>query len=102
MKAEGIKDINAIRDKTQHNTDRHYKLGDILRWAPTNARWEQVEAKGLAVVIKADGPFFSLFWLGDESTSDHDARWGGFVLQDLAPMPEVAVHVATMRQRDNI
>ena len=91
-----------IKHGEQYSTDRHYKVGDILRSTSNNARWEDVEKKALGVVIKAAGPYFTLFWLGDESMSEHDARWGGFSLQDLAPMPEVAVAIGREIQREYI
>jgi hypothetical protein len=82
--------------------DRDYKVGDVLRWVPNNANWEKVEDKGLAVVIKASGPLFTVFWLGDESISEHDARWEGFKLQDLAALPQVVEYAHKTIQREYI
>jgi len=92
----------AIRHKAMYSTDRYFKVGDILRMVPHHTRWKEVEEKGLAVVIQSSGPMFTVYWLGNETTSEHDARWGGFTLQDLAPMPDVAEHVRTMRRREYI
>ena len=91
-----------IKHGEQYSTDRHYKVGDVLRSVSSNTQWDDVEKKGLAVVIKSDGPFFRVFWLGNESTSKHDARWGGFMLQDLAPMPDIVDHAATIIQREYV
>ena len=92
----------AIRHKAMYSTDRHFKVGDVLRMVSHYTTWKEVEEKGLAVVIQSSGPMFTVYWLGDETTSKHDARWGGFNLQDLAPMPDVAKHVETMIQMEYI
>ena len=83
----------SIKHGELFSKDRDYKVGDVLRWVPNSANWEKVEDKGLAVVIKASGPLFTVFWLGDESISEHDARWEGFKLQDLAALPQVVVRL---------
>jgi len=82
--------MRAIKHGEQYSTDRDYKVGDVLRQVANNRSWAEVEARGLGVVVAAEGPLFSVFWLRDEAITNHDARWGGFKLQDLAPMPEVA------------
>ena len=92
----------AIRHGELYSTDRDYKVGDVVRMVANNRNWEEVEGKGLAVVIKSDGPLFTLFWLGDEDITKHDARWGGFKLQDLAPMPEVAGSVDKLIRREYV
>ena len=90
------------KHKEQYSTDRDYKVGDVLRWVPNNRNWDEVEEKGLGVVIKSNGPLFTLFWLGDETISKHDNRWGGFKLQNLAPLPQVAECVNNSIQREYI
>jgi len=94
--------MRAIRHGAMYSADRGYKVGDVLRQIPHHRTWEEMAPKGLAVVIKSEGPFFTVFWLGDEDITKHDERWGGFKLQDLAPMPEVVGHVDRTIQREYI
>ena len=96
------KPLRAIRHGAMYSSDRGYKVGDVLRWVPSHRSWDEVEDKGLAVVIKAEGPSFTVFWLGDEDITSHDSRWGGFKLQDLAPMPEVAGSVDKLIRREYV
>ena len=94
--------MRAIRHGAMYSADRGYKVGDVLRQIPHNRSWEEMAPKGLAVVIKSEGPFFTVFWLGDEEITKHDERWGGFKLQDLAPMPQVAECVNNSIQREYV
>ena len=96
------KGARAIRHGELYSTDRDYKVGDVVRMVANNRNWDEVEDKGLAVVIKSEGPLFTLFWLGDEDITHHDARWGGFKLQNLAPMPEVVNSVDKMIRREYV
>jgi len=96
------KPMRAIRHGAMYSADRGYKVGDVLRQVPNNRSWPEVEGKGLAVVIRSEGSFFTVFWLGDEEITKHDERWGGFKLQDLAPMPQVAECVNNSIQREYV
>jgi len=84
---EELKELGGLYSK-----NRYYKVGDVLRWTPGYASIEQMEGKGLAVVIESQGPKFTAYFLGDGSITKHDARpmGGNFILQDLAPLPQVA------------
>ena len=76
---------------------RYFKNGDVLRWAPSYATQERVEERGVAIVISHNGPKFEVYWVGTKEISAHDARIGGYILQDIAPLPEVAKIINAMR-----
>ena len=71
--------------------DRQFKVGDVFRWIPMYGQ-EVAESRGFGVVIDVDGPIFKAYWTGDERIREHDSRLvhTSFILQDYAPMPEVA------------
>ncbi len=72
--------------------DRYYKKGDVIRWCPSWGAQELAEKRGLGVVVEAKGPLFKAYWTGDGQVRSHDARpiGGMYILQDYAPIPQVA------------
>ena len=71
--------------------DRNFKVGDVFRWIPRHGQ-EVAALRGFGVVIEVNGPLMKAYWTGDERIREHDVRLvhTSFVLQDYAPMPEVA------------
>ena len=70
--------------------DRGYKVGDVFRSVGSSSELD--ESRGFGVVIETDGPLFRAYWTGDGAIREHDMRLSrtSFILQDYAPMPEVA------------
>ena len=79
-------------NKSNKHKDRYYKTGDVIRWTPSFYAQGLVEEQGLGVVVEAKGPLFKAYWTGDGQVRSHDARplGGMYVLQDYAPIPQVA------------
>ena len=72
--------------------DRDFKVGDVFRWVPSHSPQEVVESRGFGIVTEVDGPSMKAYWTGDGEIRSHDMRITrtSFILQDYAPMPEVA------------
>jgi hypothetical protein len=78
--------------------DRNFKVGDVFRWVPRHGQ-KAAESRGFGIVIDVDGSFFKAYWTGDERIREHDLRlvYTSFILQDYAPMPEVAEVLSASR-----
>ena len=77
---------------------RWFKVGDILKWTPAYSNIERVRERGVAIVIKAEGPKIKVYWTGDGKVSDHDVRLPQqFQLQDIEPMPQVSEWVKAIQ-----
>ena len=90
--------IGKIPTKTNH---RYFKAGDVLRWVPRYVNEERVTERGLAIVVSTNGPIFEAYWVGSKEVSEHDARAPqSFILQDIAPLPEVVEIINKMRDKN--
>ena len=72
--------------------DRGFKVGDVFRWAPSHSSQKVVESRGFGIVTEVNGAHFKSYWTGDGEIRNHDMRLthSSFILQDYAPIPEVA------------
>ena len=84
-KIDELKSINGLK-----NNDRYFKVGDVVRYTGPHCSLSSVEERGLGVVVSTNGPKFKTYWVGDGAVRDADARGGGYNLQDIAPIPQVA------------
>ena len=83
--------VETMKKNKFHSKPRWFKIGDVVRWTSAYVSQDKVDARGLGVIVKAQGPNVQVYWLGNEETSKHDVRLPQVLqLQDLAPMPEVA------------
>jgi hypothetical protein len=87
--------VGKIPTKTKH---RYFKTGDVLQWCPMYASQKEVERRGLAIVISHNGPKFEAYWVGSKEITSIDARLGAYILQDIAPIPEVAEALKKMKE----
>jgi hypothetical protein len=91
--------VETMRKNKFYSKPRYFKLGDVLKWTPAYVSPVRVRERGLAVVVKEEGPKIKVYWLGSGEITDHDARMPGvFQIQDLAPMPEVAEWLKTIQR----
>jgi len=91
--------VETMRKNKFYSKPRWFKVGDVLKWTPAYTLHKRVVERGLAVVVKAEGPQTQVYWLGTGEITDHDVRMPGvFQLQDLAPMPEVAEWLKTIQR----
>ena len=91
--------FETMRKNKFYSKPRYFKVGDVLKWTPAYTLHKRVVERGLAVVVKAEGPKVQVYWLGSGEITDHDVRLSGmFQLQDLAPMPEVAEWLMTIQR----
>ena len=83
----------------EHSKDRYYKVGDAIRWTPVHAMREAVEARGLGIIVEADGPIFEAYWTGDGKVRKADCRpiSHDYALQDLAPIPQVKEYLEQLQ-----
>jgi hypothetical protein len=84
-KIDELKGISGLK-----NNDRNFKVGDIVRFTGPGHAISQIEKRGLGVVVSINGPLFQTYWIGDGAVTGADARGGGYKLQDIAPIPQVA------------
>tara|TARA_R110000751_G_scaffold100776_1_gene194736 strand:+ start:645 stop:983 length:339 start_codon:yes stop_codon:yes gene_type:complete len=91
--------VETMRKNKFHSKPRWFKVGDVVKWAPTYVNEDRVRGGGLAVVVKSEGPQVQVYWLGSGAITEHDVRIPQvFQLQDLAPMPEVAEWLKTIQR----
>ena len=82
--------IDIFKQKELVIRDRGFKVGDVFR--SVGSPFEIEESRGFGIVIETNGPYFKAYWTGDSEIRSHDVRLDrtAFILQDYAPMPEVA------------
>jgi hypothetical protein len=79
----------------EHSDDRYYKVGDVIRWIPAYATQKAYDARGLGIVVKAEGPIFEAYWTGEGMVRTADARpmSYNYILQDLKTVPKIKEYV---------
>ena len=77
-----------------HSKNRYFKVGDVIKWTPSYVKSKDIDSRGLGIVVKAEGTKFEAYWTGDGEVRKADAIIPGqFVLQDIAPIPQVKEYV---------
>jgi hypothetical protein len=84
-----------------HSKNRNFKVGDVVKWTPSYVSFEGVEARGLGIVVRTRGTKFDAYWTGDGVVREHCTFLpGSFVLQDLAPIPQVKEYVEKVLEKN--
>tara|TARA_R110000824_G_scaffold286694_1_gene474813 strand:- start:168 stop:482 length:315 start_codon:yes stop_codon:yes gene_type:complete len=94
-KLDELKSISGLK-----NNDRDFKVGDVVRHVGPGIAIPQIENRGVAVVVSVNGPLFQAYWVGDGSVRHADARGGGYKLQDIAPIPQIAEWLESTSQHN--
>ena len=81
--------------------DRKYRVGDVIRWIPSYAMFADEEERGLGIVVEAsdDSRMIKAYWTGDKKIREIDTflMVSNFLLQDYAPIPQVAEAIVLAR-----
>ena len=79
----------------EHVKNRYFKVGDVIKWTPRYITLSEVKAREMGIVVSVgEGTKFKAYWTGDGVVREHCAFLpGSFVLQDLAPIPQVKEYV---------
>jgi len=82
-----------------YSKNRYFKVGDVVKWTPAYASQDDVESRGLGIVIGSEGTKFEAYWTGDGKVRKDSAFLPGcFVLQDTAPIPQVKEWVDSIKK----
>ena len=83
----------------ENTSARHFKVGDVLRHTPLYLEHRSKDW-GLGIVVRADGPIFEAFWVGDDKFRKGDARLvSSYILQNVGPLVETAENINKMRPK---
>ena len=80
--------------------DRVFKVGDVIRWIPLYATFEEQEDRGLGIVVESRGSIITSYWVGDKKIREFNMllERSNYVLQDYAPIPQVAEAIERARE----
>ena len=84
--------------------DRIFKVGDVIRWIPLYASYDEQADRGLGVVIESKGGRGKSYWTGDKKIREFNMilERSNYVHQDYAPIPQVAEAIEIARELGGI
>ena len=80
--------------------DRIFKVGDVIRWIPLYTHYGKQAERGLGIVIESKDAMIKSYWTGDKKIREFSMTLeaSNYVLQDYAPIPQVAEAIEAARE----